>query len=172
MALADKLGSQYTAVKDKVKSKVIHIVAGEAEFDLKVRIPLKAEMESLNEFIMDANQDKVKVIYDKLADPVKKSLNEGGDGFVKALNKDKDYIIVKDDDIVIDGNSIKNVATLSVMWEQKVEKYFQLLISETGEPITETFEQITQEFPDEVIKQIVDEIEKAIKPSYDSVKKN
>jgi len=172
MALANKLGSQYTDVKDKVKSKVIHIVAGEAEFDLKVRIPLKAEMESLNEFIMDANQDKVKVIYDKLADPVKKSLNEGGDDFVKALNKDKDYIIVKDDDIVIDGNSIKNVATLSVMWEQKVEKYFQLLISETGEPITETFEQITQEFPDEVIKQIVDEIEKAIKPSYDSVKKN
>ena len=172
MALANKLGSQYTAVKDKVKSKVIHIVAGEAEFDLKVRIPLKAEMESLNEFIMNANQDKVKVIYDKLADPVKKSLNEGGDDFVKALNKDKDYIIVKDDDIVIDGNSIKNVATLSVMWEQKVEKYFQLLISETGEPITETFEQITQEFPDEVIKQIVDEIEKAIKPSYDSVKKN
>lgn len=172
MALANKLGSQYTAVKDKVKSKVIHIVAGEAEFDLKVRIPLKAEMESLNEFIMTANQDKVKIIYDKLADPVKKSLNEGGDDFVKALNKDKDYIIVKDDDIVIDGNSIKNVATLSVMWEQKVEKYFQLLISETGEPITETFEQITQEFPDEVIKQIVDEIEKAIKPTYDSVKKN
>ena len=172
MALANKLGSQYTAVKDKVKSKVIHIKAGETEFELKVRIPLKAEMETLNEFIMTANQDKVKLVYEKLSAPVKKSIDEGGEKFLEALNKDKDFIIVKDDDIIVDGNSIKNVATLSVMWEQKVEKYFQLLISETGEPITETFDEIAQEFPDEVIKQIVDEIEKAIKPTYDSVKKN
>jgi hypothetical protein len=61
---------------------------------------------------------------------------------------------------------------MSIMWQSKVEEYFHLLISETGEPINETFDQIEQEFPDEVIKTIVDEIDKAIKPTYDSVKKN
>ena len=96
----------------------------------------------------------------------------GGEEFLKAINKDKDFIIVKDNDIIVDGNSIRNVATLSVMWEIKVEQYFYLLVSETGEPITESFEEISKEFPEDVIKQIVNEIEKVIKPDYSSVKKN
>jgi len=172
MAFADKLGSKYTAVKDQVKIKTIHIQANEAEFDLKVRIPLKQEMESISETIVAVDETKVELLYDKLSAPIKKGIAEGGDGFLEQINKDKDFIVLKDNDIIVDGNSIKNVATMSIMWEIKVEEYFHLLISETGEPINETFDQIVKEFPDEVIKKIVDEIDKAIKPTYDSVKKN
>ena len=172
MAFADKLGSKYTAVKEQVKIKTIHIKAGEAEFDLRVRIPLKQEMESISETIVAVDETKVEALYEKLSAPVKKSINEGGEGFLEKLNKDKDFIIVRDNDMIVDGNSIKNVATMSVMWQSKVEEYFHLLISETGDPINETFEQIEQEFPDEVIKTIVDEIDKSIKPTYDGVKKN
>ena len=172
MAFADKLGSKYTAVKDKVNLRTLHIKTDEAEFDLKVRIPLKQEMESINETIVAADETKIEELYKKLSKPVKKSIDEGGDEFLKAINKDKDFIIVKDNDIIVDGNSIRNVATLSIMWEIKVEEYFHLLVSETGEEITETFEEISQEFPEDVIKQIVNEIEKVIKPDYSSVKKN
>jgi predicted metal-dependent hydrolase len=172
MALANKLGSQYTAVKDKVNIKKLHIKIDEAEFELRVRVPLKQEMESINEAIIDVDETKVQALYDKLSAGIKKTLEEGGEEFIKAINKDKDFIIVKDNDIIIDGNSIRNTSTLSIMWENKVEHYFHLLVSEIGEPINETFEQINQEFPEEVIKQIVNEIEKAIKPTYDSVKKN
>ena len=52
MAFADKLGSKYTAVKDKVNLRVLHIKTDEAEFDLKVRIPFKQEMESINEIAL------------------------------------------------------------------------------------------------------------------------
>ena len=172
MAFADKLGSKYTAVKDQVKIKVIKIQAGEVEFELKVRVPLKQELESINETIVAVDELKVEELYNKLSAPVKKSIDEGGKDFLEQINKDKDFIIVRDNDIIVDGNSIRNVATMSIMWQLKVEEYFHLLISETGEPINETFEQIEQEFPDEVIKKIVDEIEKAIKPTYESVKKN
>lgn len=172
MAFADKLGSKYTAVKDQVKIKVIKIQAGEVEFELKVRVPLKQELESINETIVAVDELKVEELYNKLSAPVKKSIDEGGKEFLEQINKDKDFIIVRDNDIIVDGNSIRNVATMSIMWQLKVEEYFHLLISETGEPINETFEQIEQEFPDEVIKKIVDEIEKAIKPTYESVKKN
>ena len=172
MAFADKLGSKYTAVKDQVKIKTIHIQANEAEFDLKVRIPLKQEMELMNETIVATDKDKIEDLYNKLSAPVRKSIADGGEGFLEQINKDKDFIIVRDDDMIVDGNSIRNVATMSIMWQTKVEEYFHLLISETGEPINETFDQIEQEFPDEVIKKIVDEIDKAIKPTYDSVKKN
>ena len=172
MALANKLGSQYTAVKDKVNLRTIHIKTDEAEFDLKVRVPVKQEMESINETIVANDELKVDELYKKLSAPVKKSIDAGGEEFLKAINKDKDFIIVKDNDIIVDGNSIRNVATLSVMWEVKVEQYFHLLVSETGEPITESFEEISKEFPEDVIKQIVNEIEKVIKPDYSSVKKN
>ena len=172
MAFADKLGSKYTAVKDQVKIKVIKIQAGEVEFELKVRVPLKQELESINETIVAVDELKVEELYNKLSAPIKKSIDEGGKDFLEQINKDKDFIIVRDNDIIVDGNSIRNVATMSIMWQLKVEEYFHLLISETGEPINETFEQIEQEFPDEVIKKIVDEIEKAIKPTYESVKKN
>jgi hypothetical protein len=172
MAFADKLGSKYTAVKDKVNLRILHIKTDEAEFDLKVRIPFKQEMESINETIVAVDETKVETLYKKLSKPVKKSIDEGGDEFLKAINKDKDFIIVKDNDIIVDGNSIRNVATLSIMWEIKVEEYFHLLVSETGEPITESFEEISKEFPEDVIKQIVNEIEKVIKPDYSSVKKN
>lgn len=172
MAFADKLGSKYTAVKEQVKTKKILIQAGETEFELKVRIPLKQELEIISEKIVTVDEVKVEELYNKLSAPVKKSIAEGGKNFLEQINKDKDFIIVKDDDIIVDGNSIKSVATMSIMWQSKVEEYFHLLISETGEPINETFEQIEQEFPDEVIKKIVDEIDKAIKPTYDSVKKN
>lgn len=172
MALANKLGNSYTAVKDKVKLKTIHIKTDEYEFDLKVRIPLKQEFESINEAIAGIEDAKVDALYNKLSKPIKKSIEQGGDDFVNALNKDKDYLIIKDNDIIIDGTSIRNVALMSLMNEAKVELYFHLLVSETGEPITETFDEISQEFPDEVIQIIVKEIEKAIKPDYSSVKKN
>ena len=128
MALANKLGSQYTAVKDKVNLRTIHIKTDEAEFDLKVRVPVKQEMESINETIVANDELKVNELYKKLSAPVKKSIDAGGEEFLKAINKDKDFIIVKDNDIIVDGNSIRNVATLSVMWEVKVEQYFHLLV--------------------------------------------
>lgn len=172
MALANKLGSKYTAVKDKINVKTIQFKVNDTELELKVRIPLKQEMESINETIVAVDENKIEALYKKLSKPVKKSLDEGGEEFLKAINKDKDFIIVKDNDIIVDGNSIRNVAVLSIMWESKVEEYFHLLVSETGEPINENFEEITKEFPEDVIKQIVNEIEKVIKPDYSSVKKN
>ena len=73
---------------------------------------------------------------------------------------------------VIDNTFNSGVNIFPVRVERRVFQY--LYAEEFGYTFmdNETFEQIEQEFPDEVIKKIVDEIEKAIKPTYDSVKKN
>jgi len=88
------------------------------------------------------------------------------------LNADKQIITVLDDDMIVDGNSVKQVATFNAMWETKVEEFFHLLQSENGEAIDETYEQISEEFPEPVIRQIVEDIESAIKPDYKTAKKN
>ena len=56
--------------------------------------------------------------------------------------------------------------------EQRVEEYFHLLQSEIGDPIDETYEQIAAEFPEPVIKEIMQAIEGAIRPDYKNAKKN
>jgi len=162
----------FHASNSKVKIKKITVEFGDAKFDLKVRIPLKAEMEQIMAKISNPDQAKVEQSFKKYADPIKDAVAKGGGEFLEQLNKDKEYIKITDDDVIMDGNSVKQVATLNVMWQTKVEEYFHLLQSELDEPITENFEEISAEFPDEAIKKIVEDIEQAIKPDYVSVKKN
>ena len=172
MALANKLGKSYEKVKAETKLKTIHIDLDEVKFDLKVRVPLKKEMETITATILSPDQARVDKIFNRLAEPRIKALEEGGEDFVKALNEKKQTITKTDDDLIVDGPSVRQVANFSAIEENKVEQYFHLLVSETGEPITETYEQIVEEFPEFVIREIVAEIDKAIKPDYKTVKKN
>jgi hypothetical protein len=79
---------------------------------------------------------------------------------------------MQDNDILVGGTSVRRVAELSAIWQTQVEKYFALLESQTGEPINETFDQISEEFPESVIKEIVGKIDEAIRPNYKDTKKN
>lgn len=172
MALANKLGKSYEKVKAETKLKTIHIDLDDVKFDLKVRVPLKKEMEEITAKILTPDQKRVDKIFKRLTDPMIKALDEGGEDFVKALNDKKQTLVKTDDDLIVDGTSVRQVANFSAIEENKVEQYFHLLVSETGEPVNETYEQITEEFPEFVIREIVAEIDKAIKPDYKTVKKN
>lgn len=172
MALANKLGKSYTKVQAETKLKTIHIDLDEVKFDLKVRVPLKKEMETITATILSPDQARVDKIFKRLTEPMIKAMEEGGEDFVKALNDKKQTLTKTDDDLIVDGTSVRQVANFSAIEENKVEQYFHLLVSETGEPITETYEQIVEEFPEFVIREIVSEIDKAIKPDYKTVKKN
>ena len=172
MGLANKLGASYEKVKAETKLKTIHIDLEEVKFDLKVRVPLKKEMEEITAKILTPDQARVEKIFKRLTEPMVKALEEGSEEFVKALNDKKQTLIKTDDDLIVDGTSVRQVANFSAIEENKVEQYFHLLVSETGEPVNETYEQIIEEFPEFVIREIVAEIDKAIKPDYKTVKKN
>ena len=170
--LATKLGKSYGMVQDQVKLKTITIEIGTTKFDLKVRIPLKAEMETMLERLSAPAEERVEAVYQRLSKPVLDSIKEGGDDFVTALNSEKEMLRILDNDVILDGNSIRQVAQFNAIMETRVEEYFHLLQSEIGEPINETYEQIAAEFPEPVIKEIMESIEGAIRPDYKSAKKN
>lgn len=172
MTLASKLGKSYEKNREKAKIKTISLEVGNAKFDLKVRVPLKKEMESIIEKITKPNEEKVNEIYTRLSEPLIKTVNEGGEEFKKALEKNDNSVVLLENDILLQGRSVKEVATLTAMWEIKVEEYFHLLQSETGDPINESYEQIAEEFPEPIIKQLVEDIEASIKPDYKTAKKN
>lgn len=172
MSFADKLGASYSQVRDQVKIKKIEVTVGSVAFNLRVRVPLKREMELMLERISYPSPELVERVYARLSKPLKDSIAEGGDDFLQVLNADKQIITVTENDIIVDGNSVRQVATFNAMWETKVTEFFHLLQSESGEPIDETYEQISEEFPEPVIRQIVEDIESAIKPDYKTAKKN
>jgi hypothetical protein len=172
MSFADKLGKSYGVVRDQAKIKKIDIELGEVKFNLKVRIPLKHEMEAMTEKIANPDPEKVETIYTDLTKTMKQSLDDGGEEFLKLLNSEKETIKVTDDDIIINGTSTRQVSNMTAIWQTQVEQYFHLLESETGDPIDETYEQISSEFPEQIIKEIVTAIDGAIRPDYKTAKKN
>ena len=170
MTLAHKLGSGYDS--NRAKLRTISLTLGDLDFKLKLQLPIKREMEEIAEMIATPPQDRIDAMYVKLSEPIRKLVADGGDAFLDAINSEKKNIVISDDDVIIDGNSVRQVAMLSAMWEIKVEKYFHLLQTESGEKITENFEEISAEFPDPIIKYIIETIENTIKPDYQTTKKN
>ena len=172
MTIANKLGSDYESIRSAARIKTIQVKLNDVEFPLKVRIPVKKEMEAMMAEIASPDKAYVETIYEQLSAPLKKSFVDAGDDFVKAINENGEKIKFTDNDIIVDGNSVRGIAQMSAVWQTQVEKYFALLQSATGEPINETFEQITEEFPDPVVKEIVQKIDSVIRPSYGETRKN
>lgn len=172
MTLSKKLGKTIQQVSDDLPIRKITVDLGEVRFDLRVRVPLKKEMEEINARILAPTAEKIDAIYERLSAPMRKALEDGGEDFVEMLNKKSERVVATDNDLIIDGTSLRQVAQLQAMEEAKVEEYFHLLVSETNEVINETFEQITGEFPEFVVKEIVASIHGAINPDYKTAKKN
>jgi hypothetical protein len=172
MAIATKLGKGYEDIRAQSRFKTIAIQCNDVNFDLKVRIPVKREMESLIASITEPDEAKVEAIYLQLSAPLRKTLEEADKDFLEALNKDEEKIKVTDNDVIVDGTSVRHVAKMTSISQLQVEKYFALLQSATGEPITESYDEIAEEFPEAVIKEIVAKIDEAIKPNYKESKKN
>lgn len=172
MALSSKLGKSYEQVKSVANIKTITVDLGDVKFNLRVRIPLKKETEEITARIVAPSEERIKKCFDRFAAPIQKTIAEGGKDFLQAINNGKETIKVLDDDLIIDGKSVKQVANFAAIEETRVEEYFHLLVSENGEAINETYEEITAEFPEFAVKVILETIENAIRPDYKTVKKN
>jgi hypothetical protein len=172
MTVTQKLGSSFASVREKLKFRTVRVEFDDAAFDLRVRIPLKHEMEAISDRIQNPSAEHIEKIYKRFSAPLLETIKDGGDEFLKALNDGDQKIVITSDDVSVSGTSMRQVALMTAMSEVRTQEYFRLLQSETGEPITESFEEITFEFPEQVIKLVVEAIDNAIKPDYQNSKKN
>lgn len=172
MTIASKLGKQFEQVKTSIQIKTITVDLGDVKFNLKMKVPLKKEMEEINAKILTPSKERVDQVFEKLAGPMRKTLEDGGEEFIKALNANKQSVEMTEDDLIVDGVSLRQVAQYQAIEEVRIEEFFHLLVSETGEPVNESFEQISAEFPEFAMKEIAQSIQSAIAPDYKSAKKN
>jgi len=172
MSIAQKLGQNYESIRVAAKFKTINVNLNDIDFKLKLRIPVKREMDEMFSNITSPTQESIDSQYEILSGPLKKTLQTTDESFLTAMNADSEKIKILENDIIVDGNSIRQIAQMTVIWQAQVEKYFSLLQSETGEPINESYEEIAEEFPDSIIREIIEKIEAAIRPNYKDTKKN
>jgi len=133
------------------------------EFELRgnkfsVRVPVTSEMEALIKRIDDISNEEYQKRFDKMRSNFNGAEMEG--------------IEIKDDDVIVDGNSIKDTVKSVLKMEKRIVEYFKLLVPVEGNFDGVTYEDIENEFPLQVQFELIEKISDAIQPGYKDAKKN
>lgn len=131
---------------------------------LRVRVPLTAEADELYEKIKEPSPELVKEKYEELSKPLLEKRKE--------LEKSED-IKFADDDIIVGGNSVRELARTQAGGETRILETFKLLVPADGKDMKDlTYEQINEDLPLPIQLELVKKITEVISPSYEESRKN
>lgn len=151
--LASLLGTQY-----ETKRKGLFI----RQFELgghifKVRIPSVAESDEMYDRIQNPAEAEVDAIYTTIATPLE-----------QFRDQDTEEFKFTDNDIVVNGRSLRETAKTKLMTQTRITEFIKLLIPENpNDSLAElTYEEVELEFPITVQIALMEKIAEAISPSY------
>ncbi len=129
--------------------------------NFKVRVPLTSEMEIINKRISEIDATK------KIEELINPLLEKKG-------TLESDSIVYLDDDVLVDGKSVKDLAKMTAQTEQRILEMVKLLVPEMeGANMEElTYEEINNEFPFAVQLELMKKITEVISPGYEETRKN
>ena len=125
----------------------------------KVRIPLTKEMEQIEEVIEKINSDELQSRYEKMSASFRSGTVIDG-------------IEITDDDVIIEGQSTKELVKKIIMMEQRMVEFIKLLVPENGTFDDLTYQEIDAEWPMPVQLEIIAKITESIQPGYKDSRKN
>lgn len=141
-------------LKDSIRIKSFDI-AGQT---LKVKVPLNKELEDMTKRIVEIPQDVIDQRLKKMTETLTKEPVDG--------------VEVKDDDVIIEGKSVKETVVSVVQMERRIVEYFKLLVPSEGTLDDLSYEEIEAEFPLQLQFELVEKITEAIQPGYKDARKN
>lgn len=124
---------------------------------LRVRVPLASEMEAITKAVDDVEW---KAKFEEL----KKSFADDPDAKIEEV----------EDDVTINGKSIKELAIMSAKTEERIVQMIRLLVpAEDGFDMSQIFYvDIEAEFPFSVQIEMMKKISEVISPGYEETRKN
>jgi hypothetical protein len=155
---ADALGAKYQQNRENIFTRRFEL----GGHTFKVRIPYVNESDEIYKRINEPDEAKVAEAYKQMTDPLM-ALKDQGTGFT-----------FTDDDVLIEGRSLKEAAKQKIQVEIKITEFVKLLVPEVeGATLNDlTYEEIEAEFPMAVQMQLVEKIAEAISPTYKETKGN
>lgn len=129
----------------------------------KVRIPLVAESDVIYKKVSEPNEETVEQIYQEITKPLRQFEN----------NQTEEFQFT-DNDILVDGRSMREAAKNKAITEARITEFFKLLVPELEGASLEdlTYADIEEEFPISVQMQIVEKIGEVISPTYREARGN
>jgi hypothetical protein len=151
--LGSALGKKYEENRLSVLTRSFEL----GDHTFKVRVPSVQEIEAIYNYFKNPNEEKVEIEYQKM-------LKEF-DGL-----KEKEGVEIKDNDMVIDGRSMKETAKNKHILQHRIVEYIKFLIPETGSLEDINYEDVETEFPLSVQMTLVEKINEVISPDYKDIK--
>lgn len=151
--LGTALGKKYEENRLSVLTRSFEL----GDHTFKVRVPSVAEIEAIYNYFKNPNEEKIELQYQNM-------LKE-----FESL-KEKEGVEVKDNDMIIDGRSIRETAKNKHILQHRIVEYIKFLIPETGSLEDITYEDVEAEFPLSVQMTLVEKINEVISPDYKDIK--
>lgn len=158
--LASALGKQYEERKQQIFSRKFEL----GGHTFTVRVPYIYESDELYKRIQEPPADMVEAAYAKIVEPLIKFKDD----------PDNEVFVFTDNDVLVNGRSLRETAKTKLQTEIKITEFFKLLVPENPENSLAdlTYEEIEAEFPLTVQFQMLEKITEAISPTYKETKGN
>jgi hypothetical protein len=129
----------------------------------KVRIPLIAESDAIYKKVSEPDEETIEKVYQEITKPLRQFEN----------NQTEEFKFT-DNDILVDGRSMREAAKNKAITEARITEFFKLLVPEMEGVTLEdlTYADIEEEFPISVQMQIVEKIGEVISPTYREARGN
>ena len=129
----------------------------------KVRIPLVAESDEIYKKVSEPDEETIEKVYQEITKPLRQFEN----------NQTEEFQFT-DNDILVDGRSMREAAKNKAITEARITEFFKLLVPEMEGVTLEdlTYADIEEEFPISVQMQIVEKIGEVISPTYKEARGN
>ena len=129
----------------------------------KVRIPLMVESDAIYKKVSNPDEETIENIYQQITKPLREFES----------NQTEEFKFT-DDDILVEGRSMREAAKNKAITEARITEFFKLLVPEMEGVTLEdlTYADIEEEFPISVQMQIVEKIGEVISPTYREARGN
>ena len=132
---------------------------------LKVRVPTTVEADELYERMKTPAQELIDLKYQELRKPLLEKKKE--------LEATENDIKFENDDIIVAGTSIKELAKSQAEGETRILETFKFLVPADGKDMsTLTYDEINNDLPLPIQLDLVKKITEVISASYEETRKN
>ncbi len=157
--LSSALGSSYEQKRRDILTRKFEL----GGHTFKVRIPLVAESDAIYKRIMEPDQARIDELYRQMTEPLEKLKNE--------TTEDFDF---QENDILVQGRSLREAAKNKAQTEARIVEYIKLLVPELeGATLDDlTYADVESEWPFNVQLALCEKIGEVISPGYKETRGN
>jgi ABC-type antimicrobial peptide transport system permease subunit len=150
--LGSLLGKEYEDHKQSILTRTLKF--NDATF--KIVIPSVARIEAIYNYRNSPNLEKIETIYQQLK--------------ANLVIKPEDKVEEKENDIVVNGRSIRESALNTHLTQYQILEYFKFIVPQEGQDInTLTYEDINTEIPLQIQIEFMNKINEVLSPDYKEI---